>query len=318
MRVLPVALVAVVCLAAWTFALAPAPPAPPSIGEAQADFASGDYAGCLRKISSLLGTRQVKPGSPERYDLLVLRGECMLRLKQRAAAQEAFGAAAMVMKNRQDLPRVAAAKGMSVLVKESPGLTYKPGRKSNDQGASSPADAAIDIVNPDSRKVAFQALYQDKAAELAPVIAKAMQDKSLVPINSLLPDAWELYTADFCAKGDAARTEDTLVALGAHARTLMGDELNGLIARREELRHLATEPTVSGIGNQSISYRGLNSHERKELADMADQLMKIQRTAEDARRISRALGSTGENWDGLLADCAVARDVAQQAYDRRY
>ena len=51
---------------------------------------------------------------------------------------------------------------------------------------------------------------------------------------------------------------------------------------------------------------------------MADYLIKIQRTIENARRIARALGSTGENWDGLLADCAVARDVAQQAYDRRY
>jgi len=51
---------------------------------------------------------------------------------------------------------------------------------------------------------------------------------------------------------------------------------------------------------------------------MADYLVQIQRTVENGRRISRVLGKTGENWDGLLADCAVARDVAQQTYDRRY
>ena len=66
-----------------------------------------------------------------------------------------------------------------------------------------------------------------------------------------------------------------------------------------------------------MSYRGLNSN-GKELQKMATYLVQIQQTAENARRIGGASGNTGENWDTLLADCTVARDAAQNAYDRRY
>ena len=234
----------------------------------------------------------------------------MLRLKQRNAAAEAFDGAAVVMKNRRDVARVASATAMSVLVKASPGLTYKP----KDKG-----DTAIDVVDSATRKDALRALYEDRRAELAPAIEKATGQKSLVPIESLLPAAWEVYTLEYAAKGEPIETVASLKELGGYARGLIGDELTRLSDRLDELRDLANEPALSGIGpNQSVTYRGLNSTERNELQQMADYLVKIQRTAEKGRRASQALGGTPENWDTLLADCAVARDTAQQAYERRY
>src|SRR5690242_15062972 len=78
---LPLMLVA--CVMVWTPRPATAAPPPQvSVGDAQSDFASGEYASSLRKISTLLGSNSIKPGSVERYDLLMLRGECMLRMKQ--------------------------------------------------------------------------------------------------------------------------------------------------------------------------------------------------------------------------------------------
>jgi hypothetical protein len=286
-------------------AQAPTPPKS-ATNDAHADFEAGDYAGCLRKISALLSSKSLKPDSPERYDLLMLRGECMLRLKQRQPAAQAFQAAASGMKARGDLPRVAAATALATLVKASPDLTYRP--------KGQPDRAGIDVVEPASRRDAMEALFQDLKQKLAPDLDDAVQAKSLLPTNDLLPGAWELYTVEFAAQGNAASTETKLEELGGHARALIGDELSGLTTRLEQLRDLASEPTWV---SQTISYRGLHTDEREELHRMADQLMKIQRTAENARRISRLLGRTGENWDTLLADCAVARDVAEQAYDRR-
>jgi hypothetical protein len=98
-------------------------------------------------------------------------------------------------------------------------------------------------------------------------------------------------------------------------RELIDEELNQLSNRLDQLKDLASEPTWV---TQAISYRGLTTNERNELQKMADYLMEIQRTVENGRRISRLFGRTGENWDALLADCAVAKDVAQQTYDRRY
>jgi hypothetical protein len=282
--------------------------APASAEEARADFNSGDYQASLRKTSALLSSTPAKSNSPERYDLLMLRGESLLRLKQRAPAADAFAAAAAVMKNRRDLPRAASATSLAVLAKAaSPDLTYKP-KKSGDR-------TGINIVEPSTRQQAMKALFEDMNAEVSPRIDKALQDNSLVSTQGLLGDVWEMYTVEFAATGEATSTAARLEELGGHARSLISDELDRLVSRLEQLKDLASEPTWV---TQVISNRGLNTGERNEIRQMADYLVQIQRTVENGRRISRVLGKTGENWDSLLADCAVARDVAQQTYDRRY
>lgn len=278
-----------------------------TLDDARADFASGDYAACLRKSATLISSNAVKSDPAQRYDLLLLRGECLLRIKQRPAAIEAFNAAAAVMKNKRDLDKAASATSLAVLVKASPDLTYKSKQHSDRPG--------INVVEPSTRPDAMKALFDDLDAAVEPRIGKAMQEKSLVPIQSILQDVWELYAVEFAAKGDATSTATKLEGLGGHARSLIGEELEKIISRLDQLKDLASSPTWV---TQVMSYRGLTTPERNELQKVADYLVQIERTAENGRRISRLFGRTGEGWDTLLADCAVARDVAQQTYDRRY
>jgi hypothetical protein len=284
-----------------------------SVADAQADLNAGDYPGCLRKISTLLASSSMKSDSPERYDLLMLRGECMLNLKQPIAAASAFEAASVVGKNQTDLPKIASAEANSVLIKAARGMQYKP-------KSASPGDPGIDIVAHEPRKQAMKALFDDRRAELAPSIAAALKNSTLVPLPKLLPAAWDLFVLEFGATGDTVQTTEDLKKLGGHARGLIGTELGRLTSRLEQLNNLANEPTLSGgnFNNASISYRGLNTTERDELSEMAKYLVNIEGVAEKGRRINRMLGGTGDTWDAILADCAEARDVAQQAYDRRY
>ena len=275
--------------------------------DAQALFAAGDIPGCLKKISAQLGSKSVKRDSAERYDLLMLRGECLMKLKQRNPAVQSFDTAATVMKGRNDRNRAAAATALAVLVKASPDFKYPSKAQAERSG--------IDIIDPSSRREAMAALFQDLKARLAPDVSKALQDKSLVSTQKRLREFWELYAVEFAATGDTASTAATLQELGGHARGLIGEELERLITRLEQLSDLAGMPVW---GSDVLGYRGLNTDERTELKQIADYLVQIQRTVENGRRISRALGTTGENWDVLLADCAVARDTAQEAYDRRY
>ena len=302
MRSLVVALVA--CLVTVSPVVAQAPPAK-SVEDARAAFASGDYQGCLRKISPLLSS--AKRDSPERYDLLMLRGECLLRLKQRNAAMPAFEAAAAVMKGRRDLERTAAATALAVLVRESPDLTYK--------SKANPGRGGVDVVDPATRKVAMAALFEDLKSRLAPEVEKALKDKSLVTTHKRLKDFWELYAVELAATGSADSTAGTLQEVGGHARGLIADELDRITTRLDQLGDLASDPAWTNAG---ISHRGLSTNERAELKQTADYLVQIQRTVENGRRIAQALGRTGENWETLLADCAEARDAAQEAYDRRY
>jgi hypothetical protein len=306
MRALLIALCAAACLVAVSQAAAQTPP-PKTLEDAQSAFDSGDYKGCLRQVASLLSSNAVKRDSPERCDLLLLRGECLLRLKQRAPAAEAFDKAAAVTKGRGDLPRTAHATALAALVKASPDLKYTPKTR--------PGDPAIDIVEPATRRDAMQALFEDLQKQLAPDVEKALQDKSLASTQRRLKQFWELYSVEFTAAGAATSTEATIQDLGGHARELIAEELDRVIDRLEHLSDLAGEPVW---GEEVMSYRGLRTAEQNEIRQAASYLMEIQRTVENGRRIARALGRTGENWDALLADCAVARDAAQRAYDRRY
>ena len=278
-----------------------------TIDDARGDFATGNYREALKKTSALMSSSSVKRDSTERYDLLMLKGECLLKLKQRTAAADAVGAAAAAMKSRRDLPRAATATALAALVKASPDLKYNAKQSGDGTG--------VDITDAAKRPAAMTALYNDLDARITPGIDKAMQDRSLVSTQKLLRDLWDLFAVEYAAKGDAATTGSKLQQLGGHARALMGEELDRLTTRLEQLTDLASEPTWVSEG---MSYRGLNTSERAELKQAADYLMQIQQTAENGRRISQALGNTGENWDTLLADCALARDAAQKAYDRRY
>src|SRR3954453_556803 len=115
---------------------------PLTFASAQGDFDKGDYKGCLGKISKLLTTGAYKSDSPERYDLLMLRGESLLRLKQKQPAQAAFEAAMKMMRKQEDVQRAAGATAMVALVKAStPALAYQQ-KKGGD---------AVDIIEPASR-----------------------------------------------------------------------------------------------------------------------------------------------------------------------
>lgn len=275
---------------------------------AQADFDKGDYRGCLGKISKLLTTGAYKSDSPERYDLLMLRGESLLRLKQRQGAQAAFEAATKMMRKQEDVQRAAAATALVVMVKAStPALTYQQ-KKGGD---------AVDIIEPISRQKAMGRLMEDLRAKVRPDFQKAINDDSLVPTHNLLRPAWELYSVEMAATGDTALTSEKLQELGAHARKLIAAELTALNRRLDQLEDLAGEP-VGGDYGYGGGVRGLRTEERNELERSAKDLVQVEETIQNGRRIARLFGRSGENWDALLAECSVARDSAQRAYDRRY
>ena len=289
----------------------PALPPQQSIDDARSSFASGDYAGCLRAVSRLLSSNVAPARTAERYDLLLLRADSLLAMRQQSAAAEAYEAAANVLNEPRDLKQIAAAKAMAVLVRASPGLRYKS--KTTDPGG-------IDIVDPATRKDAINALRADRRAALAPKMDKALNDNSVVPTEELLPVLWELYSLEYVATGDTRQTMADLVQLGEHARSLTAGELGRVGERLHYLRDLSQEPELSDGPHQWVSYRGLNSNERGELQELADYLTKIQAGLARARRVSRLIGSTAEEekWNILLGDCAADCDVAEQAFARRY
>src|SRR6476620_7620440 len=78
-----------------------------SIDDIHKDMETAQYRAALQKISKLLVARTSGQDAGERYDLLMMRGECLLQLKQASAAEAAYNSASSVMKSQADVPGVA-------------------------------------------------------------------------------------------------------------------------------------------------------------------------------------------------------------------
>ena len=151
-----------------------------------------------------------------------------------AAAQQAFLGASRVVRQDANLTDSAVAEGMALLIQKSPGLTYKP------KNGGEP----IDIVDPESRKVALAALYADLLAANQAGIDKAMKDTSLKPMHDLLPMVTDLYALEVAATGHATKTEDMAKAMGQHARDLINAELGRLSAASRRSKTSPMSPPI--------------------------------------------------------------------------
>src|SRR4051812_1284616 len=72
---------------------APAGRSVPSAGDVRELFEKGDYTQALRQAGVALAAKG-ENAAPDRYELLVLKGESLLRLKNNKDAAEAFDGAA--------------------------------------------------------------------------------------------------------------------------------------------------------------------------------------------------------------------------------
>jgi hypothetical protein len=302
----PVRVCGVVAIAVLVIFTSSAGAQPASPAAAQADFAAGNYRACLQKISQVLGGKLAPGGSKDRYDLLMLRGECMLNLKNPSLAAEAFDAASRVTFAKEDIKPTAAAQAVAILVERSSQLIYKPTGKPDAQG--------IDIVKPDDRKKAMAALLDELLPAAKAEADAATKSRDVAVMRKALAPIADAYVVELTTSGDAKQSTPLFKQVGSHARTFIAGEVERLQNRAEELNVLATEPKVTGSESASpTEHRGLTADERKELEKAAEQLEALRLASQDGRRISRRLGSTGENWDPIIADCGDARDRIRQA-----
>ena len=293
-----------------------------SIDDAYKDFAAGKYRPCLQRIARYLAnTNLARPGSLERYDLLVLRGECLLNLKEPQLARGAFDSAARSLKvGAKDDKALGVAHATAILIDKSPGMRYKPASPAEGGGGE-----GIDIVSPDSRPAALQALYRDMQLAAQPQMDEAMKSTNFLSLEKILPTLIDLYAVELAATDIApgmdggSKTLATGRKLGDHGRQLADAELVRLSTRIGELTDLANEPaSTDGVTRtDQLARRGLTAAEQQELRDVADQLEKISRVCQEGRRMSRRFGATGELWDPFIARAADAEQEARRGFERK-
>jgi hypothetical protein len=305
LRILPVLVAAVVSLAS-------ALPARPDDGriattaELHQMRDAGQYRICLQQIARVLRLTDAGKGY-DRYDLLLLRGDCLLHLEDPATAQLAYAAAA-----KSPVPEQAReARAIAFLLQRSTGMTYSP------KGAGEAADG-INLASKEGRTKALRALLQDELRANEADFRSAAAAENLVPIQDALPKLRDLYAVERAATGGDAKLRPTLEAIAGRARTLIERELDLTDQSVGALERRAGQTVdVAGGGWWWGRYarRGLHTRDRRRLRDLIDYLQRIEEAVKLGHQLAVSFDGDATVWDPLVARSSKAVRHAQDVLD---
>ncbi len=298
-------------------AVAPAAPVtPPSVEAVEQQIADKKYADAVRSASKLLALRGAAAEGVSRFQVTMLKAEAQIGERQLAAAVATFKVAASETKDPHEL---ALAHWSDELVHRSSGAKYVP-----KVTAAVARPEPIDIIDPDSRKLAFAALLDDELSAMAPKIKVASTSQSLVPIWPVIQQVESLDQLDQIANGNDTKTAAAADALLDHARNLLSTALKGMWVRVSDIDAHAnvvsttTVPQQYGNGilyNQTISQKnGLSQQNRTDLQSMIDLCQKIHSAAQTFAQASK----DDKDWLTIMNDAdrvsGRANDVLTASY----
>ena len=215
---------AVWVLAISSIAVADAPQTSEQIKQLYTD---GKYKDVIMQISKALSMKGPDAAQYDKHDLLLLKGEASLRTKSKSAAADAFKQAATAATEPND---IAIASATAELVKQSNGaLKYQPKTKASKDDKPQP----IDIVEPDSRKLAFAAMQTDMVAVAKPKVDAALKSTSLSEVaqEAKDPNLLAVRSVEIAATGSDTESKQMLSDLGHHAYAMMDAPLDKLLER---------------------------------------------------------------------------------------
>jgi hypothetical protein len=269
---------------------------------------AGQYRICLQQIARVLRSGNAARNH-DRYDLLLLRGECLLGLEDPATARLAYEAAA-----KSPVPDQAReGRATALLLQRSTKLTYLP-RSDND------AQDGINVASKEGRTRALRALLASELRAGEPDFRRASSAENLVPIFDVLPRLADLYAVERTATGGDVKLRPILEAIGQRARTLIERELDlreqSIIALESRANQRIDAPAVAGRwwwGGDTR--RGLYTPDRRELRDLIDYVQRVEEAAKLGQELAVSFDADAKLWDPLITRASKAVRYAQDVLD---
>jgi hypothetical protein len=259
-----------------------------SMTEVQNDFNNSDYKLVVQKTARLFASSTAEPLPADKYQMLMLRGESQLQLKDRLAAMTAFKAAA---KSAGDVDQLALAKADALISERSAMGKYTP-RFAADK-------TPIDILPMESRKQAMRALQADLWAQNKSLIDIALNATTLPPIEKAFAPLADMFCLETAATGQAEETGKLMRQIGTQTYRLMQNEAVRYSRTIDQLTITANSSTDTD-GNWGGTRRGLFSNEQNQLKDAAAYLVKLRDRAAEYRGIASKVGGDEQRWDSLV------------------
>jgi hypothetical protein len=235
------------------------------------------YAPALQKITASLALKGQAAKTVDRYQLFMLKGECLLQTKATRLALDAYAAATKEAANDHD--RVLA-EAHETLVKESKGFAYTP-RTAATPGAEKARPAPIDILNIDSRRKAFAALLTDELATNDAKIKAAKTGKALPPIAQLFAPLARMEGFELASTaggtGEAVKVKAVRAELTDASKKIVAEALRQMSKRLGEIDKSANtfvefyQESVDALARPVMTKmykkKGLTDPQTKELSE---------------------------------------------------
>jgi hypothetical protein len=274
-----------------------------TIDEIRGMVTSSNYRGALDKINKLLFPSL--KDEPMRYELMMLKGECQLQLKDRIGAATAFKSAA---KAARDVNELAAARANQLIVERSTSGQFKPRFGS---GAE-----PIEILLIDPRKQAMRALRQEMWSQYEKQIESALRADKLSPIEQVFPRVADMYLLEMYTDAQAGEMDRAMRDLGGHTFKLVRTEVTTTANRIDYLSQMANSSSGNAAGWET-GRMGLTSQQRDEVKRTIEYLSNIRDRVVEYRQAAAKLGGDAGKWDALVADTVVLISDAESLYNDR-
>ncbi len=273
-------------------------PTKPSFEQFQQDVQDKNYSRGLQDAARLLADQSVQ----NRYDVLMLKAQCHLNLKMPDLARDAFSAAAKSTKVSKEM---ALATANQYVVGHAMQLAYTPkytrltppnlaanvdnpdDTKANKPQKNAPNDSAtdpyaikfapagitakpIDIIEPDSRQTALQALYIDELARVLPGLKAAKNDQGIPAMLDAVSKITTLQQLELAATNADAETSAMLNTLITHAGKVMTTALESQTKLETQIKIQANQMNTGTniYGGRIRNKRGLSSDDSTALKNM--------------------------------------------------
>jgi hypothetical protein len=286
-----------------------------STQDIKAAYEKGDYAETLSLVNRVLLLKGKAAEAYDRLELLMLRADTQLRLRQQTAALKTLEEAQKVAKTTKDESGLAGARALALLIKKSKALQYTPKVATGKGAEAGAASAPIDITDPKHRKEAFEGLYADEKLAAKSKVQDADKAKFLVPIATALKAVVPLKDLELAATGKDTETSETIKSLVDRTHKLMAKSLDDMTKRTEKIATKADElieytiQTRTGGTETRTRRRGIDKDASRELAEIIDTSKKIVQSCKD---LTEGFTDDSEPFDDLVD---IAKDLTERAND---
>jgi len=223
----PVAL-AVLLLAPVAFAQEAQPI--PTADQIKEQVGSGQYRPALQGLMRILNLKGPAAEAYNRPDMLMLRAECQLQVRETRSALDSLAQAQKEAAAAGDADRLGAGLAMQLLIQKSPAFKYTP-RSTTGPIAKKP----IDILDLKARPDAYKALFEDELVGVRATVRKAETSTSLVPLMDASKQVAALRGVEKVATGDTVQSKEFAESLGSHAAALLGSGVAELASKTEAI-----------------------------------------------------------------------------------